>query len=203
MATHLLSTFFNFGPFKKVFWEVKPDTVHLFVQKEETKESRAELKKLDIALKEFSGLFEKEVIKTPMYDLHGIAVKAVEVIDSLKPRKGDRLIINITSGRKPMAIGLLFAAYARPRLVSQIMYMTEEHEEVIQLPKMYFNLSRSQKQLLLHIRNHGTGTIQEMADALGLSRSMLYKNLSDLSDQGLLQEKEDWELTDFGRIAIL
>ena len=204
VATHLLSTFFNFEPFKRVFWEVKPDSVCLFTQKEATAEGKAELRKLDAALKEFSGMFQKKVITVPMYGIHEIAVKAVEVIDSLKPKKGDRVIVNITSGRKPMALGLLYAAYARPKLVSQVMYLTEEHEEVIQLPMMYYNLSKSEKQLLLHIRDQGTGTILAMSGALGLSRSMLYKNLSDLSDQGLLREADDdWELTDFGRIAVL
>ncbi len=203
MATHLITTFFHFEPFKKVFWEVKPDSVYLFTQEEENAESRQELKKLDKALREFSGLFKQNIIKVPMYGIHEVATKAVEVIDTIQPKNDDRVIINITSGRKPMAIGLLYGAYARPKLVNQIMYLAEEHKEVIQLPKMYFNLSRSQKQLLIHIREHGTATINEMADALGISRSMLYKNLSDLSDQGLLQEKEDWELTDFGRIAVL
>ena len=205
MKTFLLSTFFHFDQFKRVFWEVKPDKTYLFMQEEETKVSKLELEKLQKAVKEFHDVSNVEIIKAPMYNTVAFAEKAVGVIDQIAPnaeKKLGRVVINITSGRKTMAMGLLFGAYARSALIDSIMYMIEESESVMHLPKMYYNLSASQIELLQHIRKHGVKPISDLESELKRSKSILYKNLKDLADQGLM-EQDTWQLTDFGRIAVL
>ena len=76
-----------------------------------------------------------------------MAKKAVEIID-LQPKE-NHIFVNITSGRKTQAIGLLFAAYARHDRVSKIAYNPDEDKSsIVYLPRLSFKLTDSEKRIL-------------------------------------------------------
>lgn len=143
-------------------------------------------------------------VKTEVYDIVKVAEKGVEIID-LQP-KDDEIFINITSGRKTKAIGLLFAAYARSSRVKKIAYNPEEDKTaIIWLPKLAFKLTESQKKVLNALSEEGYSklSLTELADRIGISRAMLYKNIDELRDLGYVSTEKGLELTDAGRIARL
>ena len=144
-----------------------------------------------------------ETLKTSNYDIVEIASKCVELID-LKA-KDEEIHVNITSGRKTKAIGLLFAAYARHDYVSRISYYPEEQEiaSVVYLPKLSFKLSRSQKMILEALEKGKYKTIKDLSKKVKLSTAMLYRAIDELRDNDFVAVDGEIKLTDAGRIARL
>ncbi|MDP3699258.1 MAG: CRISPR-associated CARF protein Csa3 [Nanoarchaeota archaeon] len=144
-----------------------------------------------------------ETLKTSNYDIVEIASKCVELID-LKA-KDEEIHVNITSGRKTKAIGLLFAAYARHDYVSRISYYPEEQEiaSVVYLPKLSFKLSRSQKMILEALEKGKYRSIKDLSKRVKLSTAMLYRAIDELRDDDFVTVDGEIKLTDAGRIARL
>ena len=120
--------------------------------------------------------------------------------------KDDEIFINVTSGRKTKALGLLFAAYARNDHVKKIAYNPEEDKNaVVWLPKLSFKLTDSQKKVLevLSNKDYSKQSLTELADKVGISRAMLYRNIDELRDMGYISTEDGLILTDAGKIARL
>lgn len=141
-----------------------------------------------------------ETVKTDVYDILKVAKKAVEVIDK---HERDEIYVNITSGRKTKALGLLFAAYHRSKKIKKIVYITEETKAMIVLPKLDFGLKPTQVKVLEFIDKNGIKSMVTDAKKMGISRSMLYSTIDELKNMGLIEEKPKIILTDAGKIGIL
>jgi len=142
-------------------------------------------------------------IEAHPYDIVGTARKIVALLENFS--EDDQVTVNITSGRKTQSLGLLYGAYARARYVNRIIYISEEEHRVIYLPKLSFNLTESQLQLLEQIEKKSHLSLSDLAEKSGMSRSMLYRNLQNLEDHGfIIVDKESrYLLTDAGKIARL
>ncbi|MFQ5620864.1 MAG: CRISPR-associated CARF protein Csa3 [Candidatus Nanoarchaeia archaeon] len=176
-----------------------PDRIILLVNKEKDKVIEASLKTIKDSL---GRVIDVKVVKTDAYDVVAVATKAVEIIDLLPTE--DQVYVNITSGRKTQAIGLLFAAYARSNQVKKVAYSpTEPVNTLTYLPKLSFNLTESQKLVLEAIGNSKFKSHTELAEKVEISKAMLYRNIKDLEDMGLIETEEGFKLTDAGRIAVL
>jgi DNA-binding MarR family transcriptional regulator len=83
--------------------------------------------------------------------------------------------------------------------------VAEEDKKMITLPKLSFNLKPTEQKVLEFISKKGIKSIIDSAKEMEISRSMLYSNLDELKDKGLIEEtgKREYILTDAGRIAIL
>lgn len=139
--------------------------------------------------------------KIPVYNIVTSAKEIVKIID--QQPSTDTVYANVTSGRKTAALALLYACYARIHLVKKIAYNTEESKEVIYLPKLSFNLTESQKRLLEFIEKGKYSTLEDLADKTSMSRGMLYRNIKELGDMGLVESGEGVVLTDAGRLSLL
>lgn len=147
-------------------------------------------------------VLDVKAIKTDVYDIVAVAKKCVDIIDA-QPSE-DIIYVNITSGRKTKAIGLLFAAYARHDKVKKITYNIEEDKgSVISLPRLSFKLSESQKLILNHIGEKQFKSISDLAEQVDISKAMLYRALDELKDMDLVSTYDGIVLTDAGRIARL
>jgi len=95
---------------------------------------------------------------------------------------------------------LLFGAYKRSMRIKKIVYMIEETKELIELPILSFNITKTQLKVLENIEKYRS--MIKMADNIGMSRAMLYRNIKMLKDAGFIEETNDgFKLTDAGRIA--
>jgi CRISPR locus-related DNA-binding protein len=183
MAKVLIATLYSPDPVLTAANRLGPDRLILLIDLKPNKEQQKNYKLIDIV---------------------GVAEKCVEIID-MQP-KDDEIYVNITSGRKTKALGLLFASYARCNRVKKIAYNPEEDKNaVVWLPKMSFKLTESQKKVLSVIgeKDYAKSSLTDLTGKIGISRAMLYRNIDELRDMGYISTEDGLALTDAGRIARL
>jgi len=148
------------------------------------------------------SIMKIEKVKTDLYDIVNVATQAVEVIDGL-PEK-DEIYIDITSGRKPKSLGLLFGAYARAKKIKRICYVTEDTKQIIRLPKMSYTANKNECFILHQIQNKPGISTVEIAGMLEINKSLVYRYIKELIEiDAVDKENDSLELTDFGRILLL
>jgi len=195
----LIATIFSPDPVLLACNRLGPDRLILLIDKEDNAD---QLKSLKIIKESLGRVIDVKTVKTAVYDIVEIAAKCVEVID-MQPKE-DILYVNITSGRKTKALGLLYACYARSEKVKKIAYNPEEDKNaVVYLPKLCFALTDTQRIVLNAIAEGTYKTHAELAEKLAQSRAMLYKNIRDLHNLDLITTENSFKLTDAGRIARL
>ena len=195
----LIATLYSPEPVILAVTRLGPERLILLVDKEPDKEQEASIKLIQDSL---GKVIDVKIIKTDVYDIVEVAKKAVEVID-LQPKE-DHIFVNITAGRKTKAIGLLFGAYARHERVSKIAYNPEEDKaSIVYLPRLSFNLTESQKKILIEVGNKKYESISDLAQKIDLSTAMLYRAIDELKDKDFISTEKGIELTDAGKIARL
>ncbi len=195
----LIATLYGPGPVLLAATKLGPERIILLIDKEPNKEQEASIKLIQDSL---GTVIEVKTVKTDVYDIVEIAKKAVEIID-LQPNE-DHIFVNITSGRKTKAIGLLFAAYARHERVSKIAYNPEDDKNtVIYLPRLSFHLTESEKTILTVLDKGKYDSISDLAKKVDLSTAMLYRAIDELKDKDLVTTDDGIKLTDAGKIARL
>lgn len=201
MAKVLIATLYSPDPVLLAANRLGPDRLILLIDKKPNKEQEKSYKLIEESL---GRVVDVKKVRTEVYDIVKVAEKCVEIID-MQP-KDDEIFINITSGRKTKALGLLFAAYARSNRVKKIAYNPEEDKTaVVWLPKLSFKLSKSQKKVLetLAEKDYSKMSLTDLAEKIGISRAMLYRNIDELRDMGYISTENGPELTDAGKIARL
>jgi CRISPR-associated protein Csa3 len=195
----LIATVYNVEPVMLSVTKIGPERLILLVDTDADKVQKASL---ELIKKSLGSVLDIKVIKIDVYNIVEIARKCVEIID-MQPT-ADSIFVNVTSGRKPQAIGLLFACYARHVRVKKIMYLPEEKgRDVVYLPKLSFKLTESQKEILEQLENGTYNTIPELAKVVELSQGMLYRAIDELKDMDLITTDDGIKLTDAGKIARL
>jgi len=176
--------------------KVGPDKVVLLVNE---KADDVQTKALKLIKDSLGKVLEIEVVKTKVYDIVETAKKGVSIIDGIS--KEDIVYVNVTSGRKTMAMGLLFAAYARADRVKKIAYNPEDENRVVYLPKLSFKLTESQKMILLELSKKEYESVKELSLRVKLSTAMVYRAIGELEDLDFVDVSEGVRLTDAGRIG--
>ena len=196
----LIATLYRPEPVILATTRLGPERLILLVDEEPSKEQEKSLKIINDSL---GKVIDVKVVKTEVYNIVNVAKKAVEIID-LQPTE-DEVYINITSGRKTKAIGLLFAAYARHDRVKKIAYNPEEDRNaVVYLPRLSFKLTLSEKKILEMLDKKGKyDNIMDLAKDVDLSTAMLYRSIDELKDKDMVTTENGVELTDAGKIARL
>lgn len=195
----LIATLYSSEPVLLAATKLGPNRLILLIDKKPDKEQEASLKLISNSL---GKVIDVKTVKTEVYDIAEVAKKCVEVID-MQPKE-DEIYINITSGRKTKAIGLLFAAYARHDRVKKIAYNPEEDKSsVIYLPRLSFKLTDSEKKVLEYIDQGNYESISDLSKKIDLSTAMLYRAIDELKDKDLITTEEGLKLTDAGKIARL
>ena len=201
MAKVLIATLYSPEPVLLAANRLGPDRLILLVDQKPDKDQEKSFKLIQQSL---GRVVDVKKVPTEVYDIVKVAEKCVEIID-MQP-KNDEIYINVTSGRKTKALGLLFAAYARCSKIKKIAYNPEEDETaVVWLPKLSFKLTESQKSVLNTIaeKDYTKISLTELAEKIGISRAMLYRNIDELRDMGYISTENGLILTDAGRIARL
>ena len=195
----LIATLYSPEPVLLATTRLGPDRLILLIDKTPDKEQDNAVRIIQDSL---GKVMEVKIVKTDVYDIVEVAKECVKIID-LQP-KDDSIYVNVTSGRKTKAIGLLFAAYARHDKVKKIAYNPEEDKSsIVYLPRLSFKLTDSQKKILEQISNEKYESISDLAKNVDLSTAMLYRAIDELKDMDLITTEEGIKLTDAGRIAVL
>ena len=194
----LISTLYSFEPVVLAATKIGVDKLILIVDNKPDEKQR---ESLDLVKNSLGKVVEVKQIKTEVYDIVKVAEEAIKAIDYESDKNS--IYVNVTGARKTQSFGLLFAAYSRINKIKQIIYITEENKQIINLPKLSFNLNNSQKQILDHINNKELTSLTELSNKVKISRGMLYRTIKELKDLGLVYDDEGFKLTDAGRIAVL
>ena len=197
----LIATLYSPDPVLLAANRLGPDRLILLINKESNKVQEEALKVIKTSL---GRVIDVKEVKVDVYDIVSTAAKTVNIID-LQPRD-DQIFVNITSGRKTQALGLLYGAYARSWKVKKIAYNPEEDRNaVIYLPKLSFKLTESQKEVLRVIdeEKNKDMSFSELADKAKISKAMFYRNVDELRGMDLVSTEEGLKLTDAGKIARL
>ncbi|MBT7238190.1 CRISPR locus-related DNA-binding protein [Candidatus Woesearchaeota archaeon] len=196
----LIGTLYTADPILVATHRLGPDRLILLVNEELHPKQKDALKSIKGTL---GNIIDIKEVKIDVYNIPKIAKKVVEIID-MQP-KDDKIYVNVTSGRKTQALGLLYAAYARPARVKKIAYNPEEDKKaVVYLPKLSFNLTTSESEVLESIAKNPSLSITALAEKVGISRAMLYRNIIELKNTGLVIDSDgELKISDAGEIARL
>lgn len=196
MQISILATLYSYEPVIASVTKLGASNLFLLIDQKPDETQKKAIQEVKNSLGKYITI---ELIKTEVYDIVKVAEDSVKLIDKLSPHS--KILLNISAARKTKALGLMFAGYARADKIDKIFYITKETKDIVFLPKMGFNLNKSQNSILKYYRqgkNHKT--TKEIYLSLNMSKSMFYKALNELEDMGFIQENK---ITDAGRIALL
>ncbi len=195
----LIATLFKSDPVMLATTKLSPDRLILLVGKEPHKDTE---KSLDIIKSALGNVIDIKIKRVDILDVVQVAESVVDIIE-MQPSE-DKVYVNITAGRKTLALGALYGAYARSSRVRRIAYNPEEDKSsVIYLPKMNFRLNQSQHKILDMVAETSYATTKQLAEAIDLSPAMLYRTLDELKEMGFVTVEDSLQLTDAGKIARL
>ncbi|MHA1269199.1 MAG: CRISPR-associated CARF protein Csa3 [Candidatus Helarchaeota archaeon] len=136
-----------------------------------------------------NSLIPSEFIKVNHYDILN-TIKTVKNILKREFSPNTQIFVNISGGRKTLALATQYACYIEFNLIDKLFYLTEENNEVIDLPILPWKLSKSKKNILLLI-NSGLYNTKKIADKLHISHSTAYKHINELIDTEYLLKSSD------------
>ena len=198
----IISSFYNVEPVMPAVHKLGPNKLVLVIHGDEKdSKARAEVKmNIDKLTSTLGTVMEITVEETNVYDIHATAAKTVKLIEAEK-KAGNRVIVNITGGRKILGLGVLFGAYARADDVERIVYGAEFDPELVDLPKMGFGVGETKEKILEALSNKDKLTVAELAEKVGITPAMAYVHLRELKTQGYVND--DYEITSAGKLALL
>jgi len=197
METTLISTIYSLEPVMACITHFTPKKL-ILLREEDSPEKKLEAERM---LKETVGrVMAVEAQITSIYDVVQIAQDTAEAIEK-EAAQGRKIIINISGGRKPQALGALFGCYSRHEEVEKIVYVTEEDREIIDLPILSFGISPT-KRLILEELGKNESSVKNLAIKVGISRGMTYNHIRELRDMGFIHRSR-LEITSAGKLAII
>ena len=196
----LIATLYNPNPAMLSTTRIGAERIFLLMSDQPEPKQDASFKLIKDSL---GKVIEVKAIKVNMYDVVAIARECVKIIDA-QPNEDD-IYVDMTSGRKTLGMGLLFASYARHERVKKIMYLPDEDKgaTVINLPRLSFKLTESQKSIMEYVETEKYASIADLSKVIDLSTAMLYRSIDELKDMDLLSTENGLRLTDAGKIARL
>ena len=196
-TTKLIATFYSTEPFLPAALKYPARKIILIVNKMDPAVKK-NIAKLEEFFKSFVDI--ETVVMDEKEEVVEMAKKTVEIIDR-ESRPSARLLVSIGGGSRTLASGVLYGCYSRPDLVHKILSNNPSLREVIELPKLRYNLGEAKRKVLEKIANRGNKSINEIAKELHKTRGMLYQHLRELGDGGYVDD--EFKITDAGRLALL
>jgi CRISPR locus-related DNA-binding protein len=171
------------------------DRVFLLVSKKSDEKQQEAVKDIK---EHYEKIIEVREKKIELYDIVETAHQVKEIIDDLQGT--DEIYLNLTTGRRPQVLGVLFAGYKRPGRIKKIFYVTEDTKEIITIPTLSFDVTLTQQKILENIED--IDKISELSNEIDFSKAMVYRALKELKDKGLIEETTTGhKLTEAGKIA--
>jgi len=194
----LISTIYTLEPVIVCVTRLSPSKIILLTEENVDEKKRQSEETLELT---FGKVLKMEKKVTSLYDPVRVAQDVVDLIED-EHAGGNRVLINVSGGRKPQAFGALFGAYARSDMVDRIVYVTEEDNSIIDFPILGFNISDTKKRILENIRS-GMTSVNEIGKSVDISKGMAYNHLRELKAMGYITGKDGYSITDAGRIAAI
>jgi CRISPR-associated protein Csa3 len=197
MENTLISTIYSLEPVMACITQFSPNKI-ILLREEDAPDKILESERM---LQETVGKVLELVSKpTSIYNVVMIAHDTADIIDE-EHAQGRKIIVNISGGRKPQALGALFGCYARQDMIEKIVYITEEDKNIIELPKLNFGISKTKRVILEEVES-GENSVNNLATKIGISRGMTYNHIRELREMGLIDQNA-LKITSAGELAII
>lgn len=197
MEYTLISTIYKLEPVMFCITQFSPKRV-ILLREEDAPDIKLEAERV---LKETIGkVMDVESKPTSLYNVVKIAKDTADIIDE-ECAYGRRIIVNISGGRKPQALGALFGCYARHNDVERIVYVTEEEGEIIDLPILNFGISKTKRMILEELEKEES-SVKNLSIKVGISRGMTYNHIRELREMGFIAH-DKLKITTAGELAII
>jgi len=198
----VISTFYEGFAIKHIIPRLSPEKIIVLI--DDLKSSEEKKIKMDGTLKSlkdfFKGSIEIETLRISSYDIPKIMIEVSKKIED-EAKKGNKIMIHITEGRKITSLAVLFSAYLKKDFVEGAYYITEENKELIKLPLLKFDISKTKKRMLKLI-NDSVTDLEDIMKELKIKQSATYKNINELRSEGYLMKDDLLAITDLGRIMM-
>lgn len=199
MANILIATLYGHEPVIVTATKVGADKLILLPSDSTNEKAR---QAFDIIQKSLGSVMEVKMLETKTYDVVSVASEIVKTIDAI--REEDNIFVDVTSGRKTRAFGVLFGCYARASRIKKILYVREEDNKIVQLPKFSYNLPDKKRRVVAYLSYNPKPNISDLLKRMKISRAMLYRYIADLKEMEIIEEdKGEYQLTDYGKIVVL
>jgi CRISPR locus-related DNA-binding protein len=199
MTKILISAIYDHNSIMLCATKFSIEEIYLIIDKEPDKK---QMKAIQIVKDSLGSVVKIHERKAEVYDIVGTAKLIVDILDRLP--EGLEVYINVTSGRKTQSLGLSYGAYARIGKVDSIVYATEETKKIIYLPKLNYDITDTQRQMLELISGNKLTSTFQVSEIVSTSTAMAYRNYETLKNKGMiLQTKKGIEITDYGRLVLL
>ena len=197
MENTLVSTIYSLEPVITCITLFSPKKV-VILREDDPPQKKIESERM---LNETVGrVLEIETKITSIHDVVQIAKDTTEIIEN-ENSYGRNIVVNISGGRKPQALGALFGSYARHMMIEKIVYISQEDGHVLDLPILNFGLSKTKLMILEELKN-GENSVKDLAIKIGISRGMTYNHLRELREMGFI-DQDVLEITSAGELAII
>ena len=197
MENTLISTIYSLEPVITCITLFSPKKV-VILREDDPPQKKIESERM---LNETVGrVLEIETKITSIHDVVQIAKDTTEIIEN-ENSYGRNIVVNISGGRKPQALGALFGSYARHMMIEKIVYISQEDGHVLDLPILNFGLSKTKLMILEELKN-GENSVKDLAIKIGISRGMTYNHLRELREMGFI-DQDVLEITSAGELAII
>ncbi|HII83417.1 MAG TPA: CRISPR locus-related DNA-binding protein [Methanobacterium subterraneum] len=197
MQNTLISTIYSLEPVMACITQFSPNKI-ILLREENPPDKIVEAERM---LQETVGkILEIKSIPTSVYNVVIVAQDTAEIIEE-EYAHGRNIVVNISGGRKPQALGALFGSYARHNMVEKIVYITEEDKNIIDLPILNFGISKT-KRIILEELYAGENNVKNLSIKIGISRGMTYNHIRELREMGLIDPKA-FKITSAGELAII
>jgi len=197
MENTLISTIYSLEPVMACITQFSPNRI-ILLREEDAPEKITEAERM---LQETVGkVLEIKSKPTSIYNVVLVARDTADIIEE-EYANGRKIVVNISGGRKPQALGALFGCYARQDMIEKIVYVTEEDKNIIDLPILNFGISKTKRIILEEIKQ-GENNVKNLSTRIGISRGMTYNHIRELREMGLI-DPETLNITSAGELAII
>ena len=95
------------------------------LEKEKSDDAKTKLGAIEDLKSSFKDVIQITELRTSLHDIPKIMADVAKKIDQLSKNETE-IFIHISEGRKPLALGLLFAAYMKKEKISGAFYLIKE-----------------------------------------------------------------------------
>jgi len=197
VETTLISTIYDVEPVMICITKFSPKKVILLTENNGSDVMKESEETLANAFGRFIDIKSQETVSN---DPVKIAAAVAEAIQKEK-KFGNKIVVNISGGERPQALGTLFGAYSKHQFLDRIIFVDNSTKEVVDLPILKYGISSTKKEILKCLIE-GCNSVKQLSIEINISRGMTYNHIRELRDMGLI-DKEVLEITTAGRLAII
>jgi|GEM_PF-2128014 len=188
MTTHIINMGFHTEHVYKPIAEFGAKKVVLIYSKDDEEyTSEEDFKKIDVALNKAKELCNMLGIDCEEVEVKGMEFeKNVEIFRELIQNENNRIIVNITGGRKITSFALLYASLYEFQKIDKIVYV--HNKRIVEFPKIAhpYNLTKFERKILSSL-NEGEKTITDLAKEFNVSLPAIVKYINSLEQKKLVK----------------